>query len=77
VKTEQTYGKQAECVPRVVLHRSLPDGKHLRRKARPQRMSAKRAQADRDGGGERTECQKNLQAGFLVFFLARCGRFLP
>jgi len=61
----------------VVLDRGLPHGKHLRRKSRPERMSAKRAQADRDRGGERAECQEDLQAGFLVFFLARCGRFLP
>jgi hypothetical protein len=58
-------------MPRVVLDRGLPHGKHLRRKSGLERMSAKRAQADRDRGGERTECQEDLQAGFLVFFLAR------
>jgi hypothetical protein len=64
-------------MPRVVLDRGLPQRKHLRRKSGLERMSAKRAQADRDRGGERTECQEDLQAGFLVLFLVRCGRFLP
>jgi len=64
-------------MPGVVLDRGLPDGKHIGRQPGSERVSAKRAQADRDRGGERTQCQEDLQAGFLVFFLARCGRFLP
>jgi hypothetical protein len=40
-------------------------------------MGAERAEADRRGGSERAQDEKNLQAGFLVLFLARCGRFLP
>jgi len=64
-------------MPRVVLNRRLPNGEHVRGKPRAQRVGAERAQADRGRGGERAECQKDLQAGFLVFFFARCGRFLP
>ena len=64
-------------MPGVVLDCGLPDGKRIGREPDFERVSAERAQADRDRGGERAECQENLQAGFLVFFLARCGRFLP
>ena len=64
-------------MPSVVLDRGLPYGSELRGQPRFERVSAERAQADRERGGERAECQENLQAGFLVFFFRRCGRFLP
>ena len=64
-------------MPRVVLDCGLPHAEQLRGEACPERVGAERAQADRGCGGERAECQEDLQAGFLVFFFARCGRFLP
>ena len=64
-------------MPRVVLDCGVPHAEQLRGKARLERVGAERAQADRGRGGERAECQEDLQAGFLVFFFARCGRFLP
>jgi hypothetical protein len=64
-------------MPRVVLNGGLPHAEELRGEARPERVGAERAQADRGRGGERAECQEDLQAGFLVFFFWRCGRFLP
>jgi hypothetical protein len=73
----ETYQQESERMPDVVLDGGMPYREHFRGKARSQRVSAERAQADRDRGGERAECQENLQAGFLVLFFARCGRFLP
>ena len=73
----ETYQQESERMPRVVLDRGLPHRKQLRGQPRLERVSAERAQRDRSRGGERAECQKNLQAGFLVLFFARCGRFLP
>jgi len=64
-------------MPGVILGRGLPHAEQLRGKPRLERVSAERAQRDRSRGGERAECQENLQAGFLVLFFARCGRFLP
>jgi hypothetical protein len=64
-------------MPGVVLHGRLPHREHVRRKPRLETMGAERAEADRRRGSERAEDEKNLQAGFLVLFLARCGRFLP
>jgi hypothetical protein len=64
-------------MPRVVLNRGLPHAEQLGGEPRLERVGAERAQADRGRGGERAECQEDLQAGFLVFFFARCGRFLP
>jgi hypothetical protein len=64
-------------MPGVVLHCRLPQREQVRRKSRPETMGAERAEPDRRGGSERAEDEKNLQAGFLVLFLARCGRFLP
>ena len=69
--------EETQSVTRVVLDRGLPHAKHLRGEARLERVGAERAQADRGRGSERAECQEDLQAGFLVFFFARCGRFLP
>jgi hypothetical protein len=40
-------------------------------------MRAERAQTDRHRGSQRAKDEEQLQAGFLVLFLARCGRFLP
>ena len=64
-------------MPRVVLDRGVPHAEQLRGEPRLERVGAERSQADRSRGGERAECQEDLQAGFLVFFLERCGRFLP
>lgn len=64
-------------MPSVVLDCGLPYGEQLRGQPRLERVSAERAQADRGRGGERAECQEDLQAGFLVLFFVRCGRFLP
>jgi hypothetical protein len=61
----------------MVLDRGIPYREHFRGKPCSERVSAERAQRDRSRGGERAECQENLQAGFLVLFFVRCGRFLP
>jgi len=55
----------------------MPHGEHVWRETGLEAMRAERAEPDRRGGSERAEDEENLQAGFLVFFLARCGRFLP
>jgi hypothetical protein len=77
VKPGQPHGQETQGVPAVVLHRRLPYPEQVRGKPRLERVGAERAQRDRSRGGERAECQENLQAGFLVLFFARCGRFLP
>jgi len=64
-------------MPGVVLDCRLPHGEHVRRKPRLEAVRAERAQANRHGGSKRAEDEEQLQAGFLVFFLPRCGRFLP
>ena len=64
-------------MPCVVLDGGVPHAEQLRGEARLERVGAERAQANRCRGGERAECQEDLQAGFLVLFFARCGRFLP
>jgi hypothetical protein len=46
-------------------------------KAAGEPVGAERAQPHRNRGEQRAEGEKELQAGFLVFFLTRCGRFLP
>jgi hypothetical protein len=61
----------------VVLHGCLPYGEHVRGKPRFEAMGAECAEPHRRGGSERAEDEEKLQAGFLAFFLARCGRFLP
>ena len=40
-------------------------------------MRAERPEPDCHGGENGAEGEKDLQAGFLVFFLTRCGRDLP
>jgi hypothetical protein len=77
VNTGQGNGEETERVPGVVLHGGLPDAEHLRGKPGLEAVRAERAQPDRDRGEQCAESEEQLQAGFLVFFLTRCGRFLP
>jgi len=77
VEACEAYQQQSQGMPGMVLDRGMPYREHFRGKPRLERVSAERAQCDRSCGGERAECQENLQAGFLVLFFARCGRFLP
>ena len=64
-------------MPRVVLHGRVPDAEQVRRKPRLEAVRTECAEPDCHRGCKRAEDEKQLQAGFLVFFLARCGRFLP
>ena len=77
MKAREPNHEETQGVPSVVLNGGLPHAKQLRGQTRLERVGAERAQRDRSRGGERAECQENLQAGFLVLFFARCGRFLP
>jgi hypothetical protein len=59
------------------LNRRLPDREHVGGKPRLEAMRAERAEPHRQRGEQRTQEEEYLQAGFLVFFFSRCGRFLP
>ena len=77
MEARKAYQQESQRMPGVVLDGGLPYREHFRGKPRSQRVSTERAQRDRSRGGERAECQESLQAGFLVVFFRRCGRFLP
>ena len=55
----------------------VPDAEHVRGEAGLEAVRAERAPPDRSRGEQCAEGEEQLQAGFLVFFLTRCGRFLP
>ena len=61
----------------MVLDSRLPDPEHLRGNPSSQAVGAEGAQADRDGRSQGAQDEKRLQAGFLLVFFSRCGRFLP
>jgi hypothetical protein len=77
MQAREAHPNEGKRMPGVVLDCGLPHTELFRSQPRLEGVSAERAQRDRSRGGERAECQENLQAGFLVLFFARCGRFLP
>jgi len=64
-------------MPGVILDRRVSHGEHVSRETRLQAVRAERAERDGERREQRTGGEKELQAGFLVFFAGRPGRFLP
>jgi hypothetical protein len=77
VEARETYQQKSERMPGMVLHRRVPDAEHVRRQPGFEAVRAECAQCHRRSGEECTESEERLQAGFLVVFFARWGRFLP